>query len=265
MGNSPVLVSIIIPAYNGLSYTRQCLQALWQNTSGIPYEVIVVNNGSTDETGDFLAQTGTGVKVIANQANLGFARACNQGAGAARGQYLVFLNNDTIPQRGWLAALVAVVRRDPRIGVVGSKLLYPDGRVQHAGVAIRRERPLGTQHIYKGCPASVPQVNKERDFQVVTGACMLVRRDLFKVLQGFDEVYVNGYEDVDFCLRVRQAGWRVVYTPRSVLIHYESATEGRHRYNMQNLQRLNSRWQGKVKADAGRYYQTDGLLSPEIC
>lgn len=262
---SAILASVIIPVYNGLAYTRQCLQALRSNTSGVTYEVyevMVINNASTDGTGEYLHRLRPDVRVLTNQTNLGFAKACNQGARAARGQYLVFLNNDTIPQPGWLTAMVAVARRCPCIGVVGSKLLYPDGRVQHAGVVIRQEHPIGTRHIYRGYPASAPQVNKERDFQVVTGACMLVRRSVFEQLNGFDEGYINSYEDVDFCLRVRQAGWRVVYTPRSVLFHYESATEGRHLKDVENFQRLNAQWAGKIKADAHLYYQADSTSPP---
>ncbi|KKM08853.1 hypothetical protein SY88_22400 [Clostridiales bacterium PH28_bin88] len=259
---SPVAVSIIIPVYNCLVYTRRCLHALRSHTAGPSYEVIVIDNASTDGTGEFLARLKPWVKVITNKANLGFARACNQGARIARGGYVVFLNNDTIPSAGWLAALVAVAQRDPKIAVVGAKLLYPNGRVQHAGVVFRQANPIGTRHIYRGYMASAPQVNKERDFQVVTGACMLVRRYVFNSLQGFDEGYVNSFEDVDFCLRVRQAGWRVVYTPRSVLVHHESVSPGRHLKDQENMQRLNARWAGKIKADADLYYRADSAPPP---
>jgi len=139
--------SIIIPVWNQVELTRQCLHALAAATGGIEYEVIIVDNGSTDETPALLASLGGDVQIIRNDENLGFAKACNQGARAARGRYLVFLNNDTIPQEGWLQALVKEAQAYPNVAVVGSKLLYPDGTVQHAGVAFARANSLPYHHL----------------------------------------------------------------------------------------------------------------------
>jgi GT2 family glycosyltransferase len=123
------LVSIIIPVFNKCEYTRPCIRSLYENTSYPHFEVIAVNNNSTDETPSFRvwAQGEYGIRVIRNERNLGFAKTCNQGAGVARGSLLFFLNNDTIARPGWLDALVEVLTGERRVGIVGSKLLYPDG------------------------------------------------------------------------------------------------------------------------------------------
>jgi GT2 family glycosyltransferase/Flp pilus assembly protein TadD len=233
--------SIIVPVWNKAELTRQCLQALAATTHGIEYEVIIVDNGSTDETPALLAGLGGDVRVIRNQQNLGFARACNQGAKVAKGRYLVFLNNDTIPQPGWLEAMVREVEEHADVAVVGSKLLYADGTIQHAGVAFSRTW-LTPYHLYRGYPADAPAVNRRREFQAVTAACMLVRREVFEEVGGFDEGYRNGFEDVDVCLKVRGRGRKIVYQPQSVLYHLESQTPGRNTHDGENSRLLRERW-----------------------
>ncbi|WHZ14751.1 MAG: Glycosyltransferase [Nitrospira sp.] len=233
--------SIIIPVWNNLDLTKQCLTALAENTDGVTYEVVVVDNGSTDGVQDFLRTLGGDVQVIRNQENLGFAEACNQGARAARGEFLVFLNNDTIPLKGWLSALVEEVRMHPHVAVVGSKLLYEDGTIQHAGVAFSREWFM-PYHIYRGMNAQAPCVSRRREFQCVTAACMLVRRDAFQQAGGFDEGYRNGFEDVDLCLKIREQKRTIVYQPQSVLYHLESRTPGRKIHEDDNGRRLRDRW-----------------------
>jgi len=245
-------VSIIIPVFNKCEYTKQCIGSLYEKTSYPHYEVIVVDNNSTDETPAFLvwAQGEYGIRVIRNDRNLGFAKACNQGAGVAQGSLLLFLNNDTVAYPGWLEALVDVLRREPGVGIVGSKLLYPDGTIQHAGMVIAdAPAPLSPGHVHRGRPQDFPPANIQRDFQAVTGACILVRRDVFEQVGGFDEVYVNDCEDVDLCFKVRQRGWRVAYTPKSVLVHFESVSDGRFDRSGENLILLNRRWAGVVEPD----------------
>jgi len=252
-------VSIIIPVHNQVAYTRQCLESLFVTTSQIQREIIVVDNASSDGTGPFLKGKAGRLKIITNTINAGFARACNLGARAATGEYLCFLNNDTICRPGWLAKLLAVMQTGPQIGVAGGKLLYPDGTVQHAGVVIARENPITPVLIYRGAPGAAPYVNKTRDFQSVSGACMLVRRRVFELVGGFDEGFINGCEDLDFCFCVRQLGYRVVLVPASVLYHFESRTPGRHKHIPQNRIRLQAKWGGKIKADAAQYYWEDGF------
>lgn len=233
--------SIIIPVWNNIDLTKQCLTALADITEGVNYEVIVVDNGSTDGVQDFLQTLGGDVQVIRNQDNLGFAKACNQGARAARGEFLVFLNNDTIPLKGWLTALVEEVRMHADVAVVGSKLLYEDGTVQHAGVAFSREYFM-PYHIYRGLDAQARCVSRRRELHCVTAACMLVRREAFEQVGGFDEGYRNGFEDVDLCLKLRERKSKVVYQPQSVLYHLESRTPGRKAHEGDNSRLLMARW-----------------------
>jgi GT2 family glycosyltransferase/SAM-dependent methyltransferase/Flp pilus assembly protein TadD len=250
--------SIIIPTWNKVELTSQCLTALASSTTDISFEVIVVDNGSTDGTPEFLRSLGGDVQLILNKDNLGFAKACNQGARAARGKYLVFLNNDTIPQPGWLSSLVSEVDFHPEVGIVGSKLLYPDGMVQHAGV-VRDSQHLLPYHIYKSFAGDHPAVNQRREFQIVTAACLLIRRALFERVGGFDEAYVNGFEDADLCLKVREQGHVVVYQPRSVVVHLESQTPGRKAHDKANAARFLDRWGAQWwTVDEDRHFYMDG-------
>lgn len=248
-----VLVSIVIPLYNKLDYTINCVKSL-EKTLSLPrkdIEIIVVDNNSTDGTEAFLKQLSDSFTTIINDENLGFAQACNQGAAASTGRYILFLNNDTVALPGWLDTLVKAIEKDKKIGVVGSKLLFPDGTIQHAGVAIARDAPwpLSPFHLYYKGHADLPELLESRDYQVVTGACLMIRRELFFSLNGFDTNYINGYEDVDLCFKVRERGLRVVYSPESVLYHHESVSDGRFKNTGENILRLHKKWWGKVLPD----------------
>ena len=261
----PFDCSIIIPVWNRVELMKQCLVALAEATSEVLYEVIVVDNGSTDDTAEFLSTLSGDVQIIRNHDNLGFARACNQGAKAARGKYLVFLNNDTIPQSGWLNALVAEAEGDASVGIVGSKLLYPDGTIQHAGV-VRDCQYLLPYHLYKSFAGEHPAVNHRREFQIVTAACLLIRRSLFEEVGKFDEGYLNGLEDADLCLKVRERGYQVVYQPRSVVVHLESQTSGRKTHEAANAAHFLSRWGGQWWAgDEDRQFHVDGYKLNRMC
>jgi len=244
-------VSLVIPLFNKAELTEQCLLGVARNTGDDPeYEVVAVDNGSTDWTVYLLHAFEGDIRVLRNEQNLGFARACNQGVEAATGEYVVLLNNDTLPQPGWLEAMVRLADSDPRIGVVGARLLYPgSGKVQHAGLEMVKGLP---EHVYRGAAADDPRVLVQRDLDMVTGACMLVRRELFLQLGGLDVAYVNGVEDVDFCLRVRQAGHRVVYCPECVVEHHEGASEGRFDRVRENLLRFQQQWGHRFDAQ-GRF------------
>src|SRR5882724_8317734 len=145
---SAPLVSIVIPVFDRWDYTARCLRALAANTRDVAHEVIVIDNASSDETVRALPRV-SGIRTQRNTENLGFARASNQGAALAAGQYLLFLNNDTEPHPGWAAAMVAEVERDPAVAIVGSKLLYPDGTIQHAGVGFAYAvwQPIMPMHV----------------------------------------------------------------------------------------------------------------------
>lgn len=256
--NRDYICSIVIPVCNRVELTRECLTAL-ASLQGLPeYELIVVDNGSTDGTVEFLSQLGGDVRIITNHENAGFAKACNQGAAVAQGKYLVFLNNDTVPQPGWLNALVDEAEDNASVGVVGSKLLYPDGTIQHAGV-VRDCQHFLPYHIYKSFAGDHPAVNQRRELQIVTAACLLIRRSLFEEVGGFDEGYVNGFEDADLCLKVRERGHRVVYQPRSAVVHFESQTPGRKSHEDANAARFLKRWGGQWWAgDEDQHFHVDG-------
>ena len=260
MENAP-RVSIIIPVFNKIEFTRKCLETLYKNTPldnpETSFEVIVVDNGSTDETPGFLREASEqypNLYYIINKENLGFSRACNIGAHYARGQYVLFLNNDTEPLPNWLPPLVEILDIDETVAATGSKLLFPDGTIQHAGVAIIDDRvypdPVAPRHIYYKHPADHPKANEMRTYKVLTAACLLVRKDVFQDVNGFDEVYWNGYEDVDLCFKIYQQGWKLVYQPHSMLIHYEKQS-GIQRFikAFENIEQLHKRWKGNIEPD----------------
>jgi GT2 family glycosyltransferase len=240
-------VSIIIPTRDRLDLLRQCLQALYANTPMV-YEVIVVDDGSPEGTLNSLDNV-AGLRTLRLPVNVGFAHACNAGAAQARAPLLLFLNDDTVPLMGWLEPMLAALEQDARVGVVGSRLLYPRlGLVQHAGVDID---PTGQPfHLYRLEPSETPEVNEDRILPAVTGACLLIRRGLFEKLHGFDVVFRNGYEDIDLCLRARETGALTLYCNRSILLHYESASEGRMAGDSANNQVFLSRWGNRASGDS---------------
>lgn len=247
-------VSIIIPVFNKVEYTKQCMEALIQNTPGNLYEVIFIDNASTDGTEEFLKSLKGNVKLITNEENRGFAKACNQGAKVASAPYLLFLNNDTEPQSGWLEKLLKVLDKDSSIAAVGSKLLFPDSTIQHAGVIVINDKklpdPLVARHIYYQQPAALREANLMVTYQALTAACLMFRKSAFEEVGGFDEEYWNGYEDIDLCFKMRAKGWKLVYQPESVVIHHESKS-GSERFSRvnDNISRLHSKWLGKITPD----------------
>ncbi|MGD9239788.1 MAG: glycosyltransferase, partial [Desulfobacterales bacterium] len=242
--------SIIIPVFNQVEYTKQCIEALYKNTQKSLFEIIVVDNNSTDRTRDFLSGIQDNIKIISNQENLGFAKACNQGAKEASGKFLLFLNNDTVPLSGWLEEMVHSANSDVDVGIVGSKLLYPDGSIQHAGIEFISGVP---DHPFRNLPGEHPEANVLKELDMVTGACLLIKRDLFFECGGFDEQYKNGVEDVDLCLKVRLKGYKVIYNPKSTLYHYEGRTPGRFDHVKENLETFFSRW--------GNYFDEHGKFT----
>jgi GT2 family glycosyltransferase len=218
------IASIVIPVLDQPSLTHACLSAIIDHTPPGRYEVIVIDNGSKEVTRSLLDRT-QGLHVVRNSTNEGFVGACNQGSRSAKGEFIVFLNNDTAVLPGWLDALTTTLMKDQRIGAVGAKLLYPDGRLQEAGSIVWRD---GSGWNYgKGGDPGAAEFNFVRDVDYCSGACLMVRRKLFASLGGFDERYAPAYyEDVDLCFRVRERGYQVVYQPAAEVVHHEGATAG---------------------------------------
>ena len=256
--------SIIIPVFNKAELTRNCLAKLPASLAGAGEgEVIVIDNASTDHTPDVLASF-PWIRMIRNEKNLGFAGANNQAAREARGRILILLNNDTEPITHWLAPMMRLFD-DPAVGVVGAKLLFADRTIQHAGVLVRwwpfSASGLYPFHYLVNEPGNTPASNERHDYQIVTGACMATPRDLYLELGGLDEGFWNGYEDVDYCLKVRARDLRVVYEPAATLFHYESKSgSARFRRTQANLQRLADRWRDRVHHDAARAWVNSGKV-----
>lgn len=253
-------VSVIVPVHGRVALTRRCLDAVLTET-GVAREVIVVDDASPDDTQAVLGAYGERIRVVTLAENRGYAAACNAGAEAAGGELLLFLNNDTEPREGWLEALLSYAEASPEAAVIGAKLLYPTGAVQHSGVVIGQD---GYPHnLYAGLPGEHPAVNRSRPLQAVTGACMLVRRDAFERAGGFDTGFANSLEDVDLCLRIGEAGGKVHYCHRAVVTHLESASRGRRDRFERSVALYRERWRERVRRDDLEIYTEDGLLSVE--
>ena len=222
--NDAPLASIVIPVYNQFAHTLACLRALAAHPPSKLFEVIVVDDGCSDETAAALPQV-SGVRYYRRAQNGGFIAACNDGASLARGEYLVFLNNDTVPQPGWLDALLATFTDHADVGLVGAQLLYPDGRLQEAGGVVFNDGS-GWNYGKFESPEN-PRFAYLRDCDYASGAAIAIPSALFVACGGFDTRYAPAYyEDTDLAFAVRAAGKRVLYQPAARVIHAEGGTAG---------------------------------------
>lgn len=223
----------------------------------------MVDDGSTERIKLSPFDEEPAVRLIALERNGGFARACNAGAGAASAELFVFLNNDTIPTTGWLDFLVEDAENHPEAAAIGAKLLFPNGVTQHAGVAIGQDR--WPRHLYAGFPGEHAAVNRSKEVAAVTAACLLVRRRDFEEVDGFDTAFLNGYEDIDLCLRLRERGRTIRYCARSVVYHLESVTRWHDspQSTADNDRLYAERWLARVTPDDVQHYLDDGVLSME--
>ncbi len=249
--DAPV-ASIVIPVYDQVAHTLRCLWALSQLPADTPFEVIVVDDGSSDATPGRLASI-AGLRYHRRARNGGFIAACNDGARLARGALLVFLNNDTVPQPGWLDALADTFTEVAGTGLAGAQLRYPDGRLQEAGGVVFRD---GSAWNYgRHASPDDPRHAYLREADYLSGAAIAIPRDLFESLGGFDDHYAPAYyEDTDLAFKVRAAGHKVVYQPRAVVVHAEGATagtdtgSGAKAYQVRNRERFAQRHAAALQA-----------------
>ncbi|OGJ86643.1 MAG: hypothetical protein A2268_13120 [Candidatus Raymondbacteria bacterium RifOxyA12_full_50_37] len=253
--------SIIIVTFNNRGLTETCIESLVKNTAWQNYEIIIVDNNSTDGTREYLHTIAGFVRVHDNQANEGFAKACNTGASLATGPILLFLNNDTeISDPAWLDALMEEFA-DQETAIAGPKLLFSNGTIQHAGVVFAINN--FPYHLYQHFPAAYGPACLRREFQAVTGACLAIRAALFASCGGFDQGYVNGWEDIDLCLRIRALGKKVLYSPKSVIVHHEGQSTGRNEHMANNQERFEKTWGNSELWDDYRYFVPDRALKKD--
>ncbi len=256
--------SIIIPVYNRALVTENCIHSIIEQTEGVDFDVIIVDNRSNYVTKAMiwnLAQKYNQLTHLENQGNYSFALACNVGFGASTGEYVVFLNNDTVVTRNWLKQLIMPLADDPSVGIVGPKLLYPDDTLQ-AGGMVFSDLSKVPYHIYQGHSGNAPYLNRPRDFQALTGACFAMRAADFLAVRGFDPIFVNGCEDIDLCFKIRHVIQKKVrYNPLSTVYHLEGKTRQlQDKLKLQNRDNFIGRWTKTIVPDDKETFAGDGFV-----
>ncbi len=249
-------ISFIIPVWNLWSMTNACLESLvtYCAKDGLldQVEIVVVDNNSSDETSTALEPTlqalfGKNAHHFRLPENLGFAKACNLGAQKAKGSLLFFLNNDTILTENFLPPLLLALEKNSNLGAVGPLLLYPGDKVQHAGICFSPSLEL--MHAHHLMPASYVRAQKPRFWQAITGAALLMPKDIFTTCGGFHEEYINGFEDLDLCCHIRQKGYKLTAVHKSSVYHHTSQTPGRFTHDAANAALLGKRCTGYFRPD----------------
>ncbi|SMG46602.1 glycosyltransferase [Paenibacillus aquistagni] len=246
-----ILVSIIIPVYNQWEYTYSCLKSILEHTKDVSYEIIIADDVSTDETQN-INDIVENITVVRDEVNRGFLLNCNNASQYAKGKYLFFLNNDTNVQPEWLTSLLDVIENDSNVGMVGSKLVYPDGRQQEAGGIIWNDAS-GWNYGRLDDPDK-PEYNYLREVDYISGAAIMIRKSIWDQLGGFDERYVPAYfEDTDLAFEVRRLGYKVVLQPKSVVVHFEGISHGTDTssgiksYQVVNKEKFHDKWGLELK------------------
>jgi len=253
-------VSVIISVFGQLQYTKRCLAQLEETLAGkLDYEVLIIDDASKDGTVEFLKDLGEGYRVFFNEENQGFAKNNNLGAREARGEYLCFLNNDVFVQGDWLRPMLRVFEQKEKVGMVGNvQKLAGSRRYDHMGVVFA---PQGNPRHYGQGFFHRPFKRQVRQWSAVTAACCVASRERFLEFDGFDEVFLNGCEDIDLCLRMSEGGLIHFVVHDSVVDHVKCASEGRKIHNQRNTEILLDRWRdrlicGQVPKDRALYKKT---------
>jgi GT2 family glycosyltransferase len=225
-------VSLIIPTRDGAEVLETCIRSIRERTRYPNYEIIIVDNGSVEEKTKRLfadLSRNSAIRILSRSEPFNFSRLNNSAAREATGEILGLINNDIeVTHEDWLDEMV-VLARQPQVGCVGAKLLYPDGRIQHAGIVVGLGGVAGHGHRFARADdlGYLDRLRCVQNVSAVTAACLLVRRQVFDQVGGLDESITVAFNDVDFCLRVRAAGYLNVWTPFAKLIHHESVSRGR--------------------------------------
>ncbi len=234
-----IAVDVVVPVHGHWDLTERCLETL-RSRDACVRAVIVVDDASADDTAARLRKRDDVVPVILER-NAGFSAACNAGARRATADAVLFLNNDTLVRPGAIARLAQELSGDATIGAAGARLLYADGTIQSAGGTITASRGEAAR-AFVYLDGDAPQVNVPGDYVALSGAALLVRREAFVAVGGFDEAYRNGYEDVDLGMKLWTAGWRVRYVPDAAIVHLEGASRGRAPDEDANRSAFEQRW-----------------------
>ncbi|MFH0830923.1 MAG: glycosyltransferase [Parcubacteria group bacterium] len=260
-------VSIVIPVFNLLPITLGCLRSLQKVKEAVSFEVIVVDDASTEPLVELVLKRIPGITYLRQTNNAGFVTSCNVGAARARGSIIYFLNNDTEVRDHWLTPLIALLK-DQTVGAVGSKLLHPTGLLAEAGGVIFKSAE--GWNFGKTDRAHKPEYNYVRDVDYCSGAALAIRRELFEKIGGFNRKLVPGYyEDVELCFAMRALGYRVLYQPRSVVMHYEGASSASNviagKKPMKTYQEVNFHKFKRLRAkELGQQWTKDLRLLPLI-
>lgn len=266
-------ISIIIPTKDRIDLLKRCIESIQNRSSYDNYEIIIVDNMSQEEETaaylDGLGKSYENCRIIKFNEKFNYSKLNNYAAEFARGEHLLFLNNDIeVLNSDWLEAMLEQSQRD-EIGCVGAKLLYPDRKIQHVGVVVGWGGRA--EHIYKWLHSNdigyMGHFVSIRNYSAVTAACMMLRKSIFNEVGGFDERFEIGFGDVDLCLRVRELGYENLFTPYAELLHYESATRGRSFSfdpHPNDTKRFIERWQEYIKGGDPYYNPNLPLDSYDI-
>ncbi|HBG46738.1 MAG TPA: hypothetical protein DDW94_07085 [Deltaproteobacteria bacterium] len=244
--NDRPLVSIIIPVYNNIRSTVECLLSIRKYKGETSFEIIVVDDCSTDDTSKVLSSV-KNLKYLRNTESLGFVPTCNRGAEAAEGKYLLFLTSSAQVTAGWLDELVKTFEDNENVGAAGPRILYPDGRLKEAGSLIQKDG--SAVFIGNGDSPGLPRYNYAREADYCSGVCLLVEAERFRALRGFDPEFAPDCADADLCLKLRDAGLRIMYNPKSVIVHHPSVTSGsvEGAYKMRSARaKLALKWRNEI-------------------